>query len=316
MTNSTPPTIALDAHATAALLDWNALAREIASLLLQPQAVQVPARTVMPLAGGGSLFCMPAPDGVVAMPKLISFTPGNAATPRATIQGDVIAFDVATGERRLILDGPCVTARRTAAVSLLAAQRLAPNPAGPLLIIGAGVQGLAHLQAFAAGLGVREVQVASRSAQSAQALVDEARSMGLDACVTTDIRQAALHCPLIVTCTPAQAVVLHEAPRQDAFIAAVGAFTPHMAELAPQLCQSMARSATIVIDTEHAAHEAGDLLQAGLDVAQLATLAQVVRSPWTAPRGPVLFKSCGWGGWDLAATRLALRQCGLATEHG
>jgi 1-piperideine-2-carboxylate/1-pyrroline-2-carboxylate reductase [NAD(P)H] len=25
-------------------------------------------------------------------------------------------------------------------------------------------------------------------------------------------------------------------------------------------------------------------------------------------RGPVLFKSCGWAGWDLAAARLAVRQ--------
>ncbi|KAI5935465.1 Ketimine reductase mu-crystallin [Manis javanica] len=117
-------------------------------------------------AGRWQPVCMPATDGQVAMTKLISFTPGNAGTPRATIQGDVVVFDVATGERRLILDGPTVTARRTAAVSLLAAQRLAPNPQGPLLIVGAGVQGLAHLQAFAAGLGVREVQVASRSARA------------------------------------------------------------------------------------------------------------------------------------------------------
>ena len=30
------------------------------------------------------------------------------------------------------------------------------------------------------------------------------------------------------------------------------------------------------------------------------------------PPGPVLFKSCGWAGWDLAAARLALRHASPA----
>ncbi|CAB5704343.1 ornithine cyclodeaminase [Delftia tsuruhatensis] len=310
-----PPTTTLDAQATAALLPWKELADEIADLLLQPQAVQVPARIVMPMAAGGCLFCMPATDGRVTMTKLISLTPGNAGTPRPTIQGDVVVFDVATGERRLILDGPTVTARRTAAVSLLAAQRLAPDPEGALLIIGAGVQGLAHLEAFAQGLGVREVQVASRSEASAQALVTRARDMGLQARFAPDAQAAARQCPLIVTCTPARAVVLHEAPRADTFLSAVGAFTPQMVELAPDLCRAMLRDGRVVVDTEEALHEAGDLLQAGIDVAALPTLAQVVREAWPRAHTPVLFKSCGWGGWDLAATRLALRQAALPAIH-
>src|SRR5690606_30822682 len=120
------------------------------------------------------LFCMPASDAQVAMTKLITFTPGNAATARPTIQGDVTIFDIATGQRQLIIDGPTVTARRTAAVSLLAAQHHAPNPSGPLLIIGAGVQGKSHLEAFAVGAGTREVWVASRSLDSVRHLLDHA----------------------------------------------------------------------------------------------------------------------------------------------
>ena len=95
--------------------------------LLADASVQVPQRLVQPLPGGGSLFVMPALDGRIAITKLITFTPANAGTRRPAIQGDVVVFDVATGERMLILDGPTVTARRTAAVSLLAAQCLAPT---------------------------------------------------------------------------------------------------------------------------------------------------------------------------------------------
>ncbi len=300
----TIPHTVLDSTRTAAALPWRALAAQIQSLLADP-TVQVPARLVQPLPGGGSLFVMPALDARVAITKLITFTPANAGTGRATIQGDVVVFDVATGERRLILHGPTVTARRTAAVSLLAAQRLAPNPQGPLLVVGAGVQGLAHLEAFADGLGVREVRVASRSASSAAALVRHAQALGLQARVVADANAALADCPLVVTCTPAAEVVLRGTPREDAFVSAVGAFTPRMVELAPRLCRHFAELGTVVVDTTDAQHEAGDLLQAGLDVSAFASLADVVRGSAPAVQGPVLFKSCGWAGWDLAAARLA-----------
>lgn len=291
---------------TAARLPYPALANEIAALLADP-TVQVPPRLVQPLPGGGSLFVMPAHDARVAITKLISYTPANAGTGRPAIQGDVVVFDIATGERRLVLDGPTVTARRTAAVSLLAAQTLAPNPDGPLLIVGAGVQGRAHLEAFPAGLGVKTVRIASRSAASAQALADHAGTLGLQAEVVTDPDAALADCPLVVTCTPASGVVLRASPRPDAFIAAVGAFTPRMVELSPELCRHIAGHGTVVVDTRDADHEAGDLLQAGLDVAHFATLQEVLQGKKNRSPGPVLFKSCGWAGWDLAAARLATR---------
>ena len=298
-------TALLDSPQTAARLPYAALAQEIA-LLLADASVRVPPRLVQMLPGGGSLFVMPAFDARLAITKLITFTPGNAGTARPAIQGDVVVFDVATGERRLILDGPAVTARRTAAVSLLAAQRLAPNPAGPLLIVGAGTQGLAHLEAFAEGLDVREVRVASRSRSSAQQLVDHAKALGMAARVVADADAQLADCPLVVTCTPAGRVVLRALPRIDAFIAAVGAFTPAMVELDAALCRHFADHGTIVVDTADAQHEAGDLLQAGLDVTRFADLRSVVMNPSQARQGPVLFKSCGWAGWDLAAARCAI----------
>lgn len=301
--------ILLDPVQTAAALRYTDLVAELARLLADP-SVQVPARLVQALPGGGSLFVMPALDSRVAITKLISFTPANAGAGRPTIQGDVVVFDIATGERRLVLDGPTVTARRTAAVSLLAAQWLAPNRAGPLLIVGAGVQGRAHLEAFAEGLGIREVLVASRSDASAEALVRHAQSLGLEARAVDDPNAALALCPIAVTCTPASRAVLTGMPRDDAFIAAVGAFTPAMVELGPRLCRHFAELGTVVVDTADAAHEAGDLLQAGLDVASFASLGDVVRGRVAVPQGQVLFKSCGWAGWDLAAARTAVRVLG------
>ena len=301
-------TLLLSPQETAEALPYGALADEIEALLRDTN-VAVPPRTVQPLAGGGSYFVMPAADARVAITKLITFIPDNAARGLPAIQGDIVVFDAISGQRTALLDGPTVTARRTAAVSLLAAQRLAPRTDGPFLIVGAGVQGRAHLEAFHEGLGVQEVWLASRSAASADALVQHARSLGMRAQHVVDADAALAHCPLVVSCTSAQGIALRANPRTDAFVAAVGAFTPRMVEWAPEVCRWLAAQGLLVVDTRDADHEAGDLLQAGIDVSALPTLADVVRNPephWRS--GPVFFKSCGWAGWDLAAARLALQR--------
>jgi ornithine cyclodeaminase len=299
---------------TSRLLPYVPLAKELEALF-KDATVHVPSRLVQALYGGGSLFVMPACDSRVAITKLISFIPTNTSRHLPSIQGDIVVFDVQTGQRLVLIDGPTVTARRTAAVSLLAAQYLAPCKQGPLLIVGAGVQGRAHLEAFHQGLGVQQVWIASRSAESAQALVRYAEALGMQAHFTPDPHEALMRCPLVVTTTPAQEVVMTQLPRADAFVAAVGAFTPQMVEWGAEVCQSFARSGTVVVDTRDADHEAGDLMQAGIAVSSLPTLADVVLQTdrWTgqaaqreAASGRVFFKSCGWAGWDLAAARCVL----------
>lgn len=293
---------------TAAALPYPELANEIKRMLADP-SVRVPARIVQPLSGGGSLFVMPASDARIAITKLITFIPDNAARGLPAIQGDIVIFDVRTGQRIGLIHGPTVTARRTAAVSLLAAHMLAPNKNGPLLIVGAGVQGRAHLEAFAAGLPLREVRIASRSRASADALVDHARQLGLQANRVDDANEAIADCPLIVSATPAREVVLQRMPRADAFVAAVGAFTPRMVEWDADVCRRIAAEGMTLVDTRDADHEAGDLLQAGIDVPALPELADFIdearwkNHPARQTGGPVFFKSCGWAGWDLAAAR-------------
>ena len=298
---------ALDALQTAQRLPYSDLAVAIRSLLTDT-SVQVPARLVQGLPGGGSLFVMPAMDNDTAIAKLITWTPGNAGTGLPTIQGDVVVFDITTGERRLILDGPTVTARRTAAVSLVAAQYLALPREGPMLIVGAGVQGRAHLDAFVEEFSVTDVVIASRSRASAEALCRYAHGLGIRARTTTCPNEELSRCSIVVTSTPTNAVVLDAPVLDGTFIAAVGAFTPHMRELGADLCLHVANSGTIVVDTPDACHEAGDLLQAGLDVTLVPCLRDVVNGATNGKRGPVLFKSCGWAGWDLAAARVAMRR--------
>ncbi len=297
-----------NAEQTAAALPYLPLAKALHALLLDV-SVNVPPRLVQPLFSGGSLFVMPASDQRLAITKLITFVADNPARQLPAIQGDVVVFDAVNGQRLCVLDGPTVTARRTAAVSLLAAQRLAPNPDGKLLIVGAGVQGRSHLEAFAQGLGMKEVMVASRSRASAEALAVHALGLGLQAQVVNNADEALAECSLVVTATSAQHIAMRARPRDDAFVCAVGAFNPRMVEWSPEVCVHMAQHGRIVVDTRDADHEAGDLLQAGLDVSRFASLQDVVQQPheFTNKAGPVFFKSCGWAGWDLAAARCVVQ---------
>lgn len=307
-----PPQL-LDAAATAAALPWAALTRAIAATLADQAAgqVQAPERWVLPLAPGSSWFLMPAwlaPEaGDLAAIKLITYAAANPARGLPAILGDVLVLRASTGQRLALLDGPTVTARRTAAVTLLAAQRLAPQPAGPLLIVGTGVQARAHAQALAAGLGVDRLQVIGRTPQRAAEFCSLLREQdGLDArpAALPDLDRALADCPLVVTATPAQAVLLRGRVRDDAFVAAIGAFTPQMIELDPALSRDIAARGQIVLDSPAARHEAGDLIAAGLDLAALPALQDLGEAE---PRsGPVLFKSCGAALWDLAAARCAV----------
>ncbi len=280
------------------------LANEISMMLAQGRAV-VPERTVTPLAGGGSLFSMPATDGTIAIVKAISYTPGNARLGRAAIQGDVLVFDVASGKRLACLDGPTLTAQRTAAVSLLAYQTYAAHLSGPVAIIGAGVQGKAHLEAFC-DAGFKEFYIGSKRIESAEALARHAQQRGVHAHVVAHPHEAIHHCPILICATPAQAIVVDQIPVRDTFLCAVGSFTSEMAEVAPEVVVWFYEHGQIVLDTDHAHHEAGDLIQAGLSGHRFAALTDGLPDA-VADSGSVLFKSCGWAGWDLAAARYAIR---------
>ncbi len=294
----------LTAEETAQALPYPALAQAIAGVLeARAQGeVQAPERLVVPLAGGAALLLMPATDPRITVTKLVTVHPQE----RPSVRAELWVMRTDTGERLALLDGAVVTARRTAAVSLLAAQTLAPHPAGPLLIIGAGTQGRSHLEAFQEGLGTDKVYVYSRSFEHAEALASYARQRGMLAQAIGSLEPVLDEVSLIVCATTSPTPVLLRAP-SSAFIAAVGAYRPDMAEVAPEVV----RQARLYVDThEGARSEAGDLLQAGVNWEEVQPLEAALHQPRPAS-GTVLFKSVGHALWDLAAARLAVKSLGI-----
>jgi ornithine cyclodeaminase len=307
-----------DAAATARALPWRDLLEALEQTLADQAAgrVQAPERWVLPVATATSWFLMPAwltpPAPDLAAIKLITYAADNATRGLPAILGDVMVMRASTGERLHLLDGPTVTARRTAAVTLMAARRLAPLPTGPMLVVGTGVQALSHVQAFTEALGVDEVWVAGRTAAASHAFAQGLHQQGIFAEPVTDLQAALDRCPLVVTATSARGVCLQGQVRDDAFVAAIGAFTPAMIELDPALTRDLAQRGQVVLDSAAARHEAGDLIAAGLDMAAIPTLGD---QPARRDGGPVLFKSCGSALWDLAAARCVVDQA-LARGEG
>jgi len=294
-----------DVAATASLLPYVPLSEAVAGTLARKARglVSSPERLRLSLTGGGVLLVMPAADQDLAVTKLITVCPGNPEKGLPLIVGEVVVMRADTGECLGVLDGPEVTARRTAAASLLAAERLAPNTDGPLLLIGAGVQALSHAMAFTSGLGVGEVFVCSRSRTSSDALAARLRATGLTA-VSVDRPEEVLDkTPLIVTATTSPAPVIPAHVRPDAFIAAVGSFSPEQAEIPAELVR---RCRLFVDDLDAAQSEAGDLLLAGVDWNQVTPL-EIVSGRLELP-GPVFYKAVGCAALDLAAARLAFSQ--------
>lgn len=277
------------------------LALAIADVLRARRAgsALAPERLALPLPGG-VLLCMPATDGDIAIVKTITVHPGNRERP--VIQGEVTVVDAVSGRKLGVLDGPSLTARRTAAVSLLAARLLAPDPSGPLLVVGAGVQARAHVEAFWQGLGVRDITIASRTRSRAEALAASLAKEGIRVTVADDPAETVKAASCIVTATTSSEPVFPDTVRDDVFVSAVGSFTPEAAEVPASL---VGRARLFADDLEAVKIEAGDYLRAGVDWATVTPLDAVLDDP-PKPAGPVVFKTVGHALFDLAAAKLAV----------
>lgn len=296
------------AEETAEGLSYTALADALADVLVST-SVSAPPRTALPLPGGGFLLVMPATDAALTITKMVTVHSANAQRGLTTVQSDVLVFDTVTGERVGLLDGGVVTARRTAALSLLAAKKLAAEPQGTLLIVGAGVQARAHLEAFREGLGTTSVILASRTSARTEALAAHAQSLGMVVKISSDPHEAARDASLIVTATTSSQPILRKPLRAGQFVGAVGAFTPAMAELSPEIIAS----SRVVVDTLGGTQkEAGELVQAAAQGLWSWERARELRDylVYAEPdeTRPTVFKSVGHAMFDLAACKLFVNQ--------
>jgi ornithine cyclodeaminase/alanine dehydrogenase-like protein (mu-crystallin family) len=173
-----------------------------------------------------------------------------------TIQGVIALFDAECGRLLALMDSVEVTAQRTAAASVVAAQLLANPAARRLALIGCGTQARYHLNAFLDVFQIRSVTCHDLDTDAADRLVAAATGRGIDAQVAHSARAAAGHADIVVTSTTSRTPILgRDDVAAGCFIAAVGADSPHKHEIAAQLL----RRAHVVPDVLAQASVMGDL---------------------------------------------------------
>jgi 1-piperideine-2-carboxylate/1-pyrroline-2-carboxylate reductase [NAD(P)H] len=269
--------------------------------------IACPARQVQPLRGGASLLSMVASAGDVAVHKLISVVPDNPGRGLPTIAGQLSVVDAVDGGIRLILDGATVTERRTAALSMLGIETLLGRAPRRVLLIGTGAQALSHAKALAALYPSVSIDIAGRSTASVERFC-----MELDALLpgangprhaAADAAAPDVAVDVVITATTSSEPVYTLPAQAGRLLIAVGSFKPSAAEIG---AQTVLASRVFVDDLHGAQHEAGDLIQAGVDWTQVAGLSAAFGGPPLAASGPVLLKTVGCAAWDLAAARVAL----------
>jgi ornithine cyclodeaminase/alanine dehydrogenase-like protein (mu-crystallin family) len=252
----------------------------------------------------GDFRAMPALGAGHALLKWVTSFPGNPARGLPTVTGLVLLSDASNGALVAVLDAAAVTALRTGAAAVLAAETLGREGAGTVAVIGAGVNGRAAARTFAA-LGrtplIWDVD-AERAAEAAQ-------EVGGSVAAT---REEALAADLLVTVTPGHELVLPAGTlKPGQHVSLMGADGPGKAEIA---VEELARARIFCDDWEQASH-GGDLahaVEAGLvtegDVTQLGNVLAGINPGRRSPGDITIFDSTGLAIQDLAVALAALER--------
>jgi ornithine cyclodeaminase/alanine dehydrogenase-like protein (mu-crystallin family) len=262
---------------------------------------------------GGVLAAMPAfvPDGGFGV-KLVSVFPGNHAHGLPSHQALIAVFDDTTGTLQALMDGTHITAVRTGASAAVAADALARADSRVLTILGAGVQGASHLDAFPRVRDFAEIRIASRTPEHAAALAERdprAKAVG-------SFEEAVRGADVVCCCTDAREPVLRASwVSPGAHVSSVGG------SFGPELPPELVADGRVFVEWRGAAENpspAGAHELQGLDPATVTEVGQVLAG--TAPgrtsdEEVTVYKSTGHAVEDTAAARLVLDRA-RATGRG
>lgn len=239
--------------------------------------------------------------------KIVTVAPDNGALAKPSIMGLYLLLDGKTGEPRALIDGPALTAFRTAATSALAARYLARKDSAVHLVIGAGALSVHLARAHRAVLPITRTIFWNRTAAGAESAAARLAAYGFAAEAATDLdgalRQADIISAATLSTTP---LVKGNLLKEGTHIDLVGAFNAQMRESDDT---AILRSRLYVDTFAGALKEGGDIVQPIAD--GIISAEDVVGELGALVKGDVpgrgsdseitLFKSVGAALEDLAA---------------
>ena len=211
----------------------------------------MPPKVYVPAYPAGDFRAMPALGAGHALLKWVTSFPGNPLQGLPTVSGLVLVSDASNGTLRAVLDAAEVTALRTGAAAVLAAETLGRADAGTAAVIGAGVNGRAAARTFLAR--GRDVQLWDVNEGRARHVAQE-----LGAALAGSLAEA-LAADIVVTVTPGHDVLLVEGSLgAGQHVSLMGADGPGKAEIA---VEELVRVRVFCDDWEQASHN-GELAHA------------------------------------------------------
>lgn len=264
-----------------------------------------PKSAILPGGGRYMMSTLAVGDDGFIVVKQVSVCPLNPGRGLPTINGAIMVLDAETGLLHAIVGAKWITAVRTAALSAVAARRLADPASETVAFVGTGVQAHSHLAAFAHMFPLKRVRVVGRGRANIDKLCAAARGMGLDA-EASEAPEAALRgADLIVTSLTLDYTI---EPFLDARWLKPTAFAAITDLCIPWLPEGLAAFGTVVVDDlKQEAESEKPMLPyeriAG-DLTGLVTGGGVERIPGK----PAAFAFRGIALGDYAAATLAVRK--------
>ena len=249
----------------------------------------------------GDFRAMPAIGGGHALVKWVTSFPGNPARGLPTVTGLVVLSDAADGRLLAVLDAAAVTALRTAAAGVLAADTLCRPEASSYAVVGCGVNGAEAARMLVAHEATPIVWD-----------VDETRrrmvAERLGARVAESAAEA-LACEVVLTVTPGADVLYPTGSLEPGqHVSLMGADGPGKAEVA---LEELGRAHLFCDAWEQASHggELAAAVAAGLitreDVTELGAVLTGEADGRRSAGDITLFDSTGLAIQDLAIAKAA-----------
>lgn len=261
----------------------------------------------------GVIELMPTTDGRLYSFKYVNGHPKNTAQGLLTVTAFGVLADVATGYPILLSEMTFMTALRTAAVSALAATRMARSSSRVMAVIGNGAQSEFQIIAFHRMTGVREVRLYDTDSEATAKLIRNLTRLQLAGLAVTrcaSTLEAVRGADIVTTVTADKrnaTILTPQMIEPGMHLNAVGGDCPGKTELHPDILRSDA--ARIVVEFEAQARIEGEIQQLGgaVQVSELARVLLESRPGRVHDREITIFDSVGFALSDFSALRYLLR---------
>ena len=259
-------------------------------------------------SGDNTMLIMPCFVKDYFATKLVTLFPGNPERGVPVLNGIVVLNDGKTGLPIALLDGPALTALRTAAVAAVSIRHLAPRETSAIGIVGAGVQGFYQAWLASSVCNATDIYVCDLYPEKAAALIERLPAVVPDVKLhQADTAEDLLkNTRVVITATTSFEPVLpdNEELLKGKHFIGIGSYKPAVREFPRALFNLLE---TIYIDTDHALEESGDLIvplkNNWITKDQITTLGKHLIHP-TPRNETTFFKSVGMALFDLFAARV------------